>query len=305
MSKLVVINLEKGNLKDGFSPVNAQLWDNNSRPIKFVGSLPPAPEIAELYKRFQLIYQALYQRLVSPLRIQVDSTGLTNISEVDFSEVQEQLYLAINSWLSSDSFRPIDEKLREKLALDEEFQVIIEASDPLLHRLPWHLWNFVEHYQLCEVAVSTPKYERVTLLPKQKTNKVRILAILGNNEGIDIQQDRSILEQLPHASTVFLVEPTRQELDECLWSEQGWDILFFAGHSYSHDEQGYIQINKTSSLTITELKNALNYAISRRLKIAIFNSCDGLGLARQLSDLQINQVIVMRERIPDFVAQEF
>ena len=52
MSKLVVINLEKGNLNDGFSPVTAQLWDHNSRPIKFTGSLPPAPEISELYKHF-------------------------------------------------------------------------------------------------------------------------------------------------------------------------------------------------------------------------------------------------------------
>ncbi|MDF5723298.1 MAG: CHASE2 domain-containing protein, partial [Rhizonema sp. PD37] len=305
MSKLVVINLEKGNLNDGFFPVTAQLWDNNSHPIKFTGSLPPASEIAELYKRFQLIYQALYQRLVSSSRIQVESTGLTNVSEVDFSEVQEQLYLTINSWLNSDSFRPIDQNLREKLALDEEFQVIIEASDPLLQRLPWHLWNFVEHYQLCEVAVSIPKYERVTPLAKQKTNKVRILAILGNSEGIDIQQDRSILEKLPHASTVFLVEPTRQELDKYLWCEQGWDILYFAGHSHSHDEQGHIQINKSGSITINELKNALNYAISHGLKIAIFNSCDGLELAQKLTDLQLNQVIVMREKIPDFVAQEF
>ena len=305
MSKLVVINLEKGDLNDGFDPVTAQLWENNnSRPIKFTGSLPHAPEIAELYKRFQLIYLALHQRLMR-CELEIESTGLTNVSVVDFSEVQEQLDLAINSWLSSDLFRPIDQKLREKLALDEEFQVIIETSDPRLQQLPWHLWNFVEHYQLCEVAVSSPKYERVTPLPKQKTNKVRILAILGNSEGIDIQQDRNILEQLPHASTVFLVEPSRQELDKCLWSEQGWDILFFAGHSHSDDDRGHIQINKTSSLTINELKNALNYAISRGLKIAIFNSCDGLGLARQLTDLQINQIIVMREKIPDLIAQEF
>jgi CHASE2 domain-containing sensor protein len=306
MSKLVVINLENGNLNDGFSPVTAQLWEtNNSRPIKFGGSLPPAPEIAELYKRFQLIYEALYNRLVSRSRIKVDTTGLNNVSEVDFSEIQKQLCEVINSWLNSDFFRPIDQKLREKLALDEEFQIIIEVSDPLLQRLPWHLWNFVERYHLCEVAVSTPKYERVKPLPKQKTNKVRILAILGNSEGIDIQQDKKILEQLPHASIVFLVEPSRQELDKCLWDKQGWDILFFAGHSQSQDDQGQIHINKTSTLTITELKNALDYAILRGLKIAIFNSCDGLELARQLADLQINKIIVMREKIPDLVAQEF
>ncbi len=306
MSKLIVINLEKGNLNDGFFPVTAQLWEaNNSRPIKFTGSLPPAPKIAELYKRFQLIYKALHKRFVSRLGVEVESTGLTNVSEVEFSEVQEQLYKAINSWLNSDLFRPIDQKLREKLALDEEFQVIIETSDYLLQRLPWHLWNFIEHYQLSEVAVSTSRYERVIPLPKQKTNKVRILAILGNSKGIDIQQDRNILEQLPYASTVFLVEPSRQELDKWLWDEQGWDILFFAGHSHSKDDRGQIHINQTSILTIAELKNSLHYAISRGLKIAIFNSCDGLGLARQLSDLQISQIIVMREEIPDLIAQEF
>ncbi|WP_017741781.1 CHASE2 domain-containing protein [Scytonema hofmannii] len=306
MSKLVVINLEKGNLNDGCSPVTAQLWENNSsRPIKFTGALPPAPEISELYKRFQLIYQALHQRLVSRSGLEIEATGLTNVSEVDFSEVQEQLDEAINSWLNSDLFRPIDQQLRERLALDEEFQIVIEASDRLLRRLPWHLWSFVERYQSCEVAVSTPKYERVQLLPKQKKNKVNILAILGNSEGIDVQQDRKTLEQLPHASTVFLVEPSRQELDKWLWKEQGWDILFFAGHSHSQDDKGEIHINQTSSLTIAELKNALKYAISRGLKMAIFNSCDGLGLAQQLTALQIPQIIVMREEVPDLVAQEF
>ena len=306
MSKLIVINLEKGNLNDGFSPVTAYLWEtNNSRPIKFTGSLPPAPEFRELYKRFQLIYQALNERLRSRSRMEAESTGLNNVSKVDFNEVQEDLYKAINSWLNSNLFRPVDQKLREKLALDEEFQVIIEASDYLLRRLPWHLWNFVENYQLCEVAVSNPKYERVKPLPKQKKNKVRILAVLGNSQGIDIQQDRNILEQLPHASIAFLVEPSRQELDKWLWDEKGWDILFFAGHSHSQNNQGQIHINKTSSLTINELKNALQYAISRGLKIAIFNSCDGLGLAQQLTDLQITQIIVMREKVPDLVAQEF
>ncbi|GAB1544448.1 hypothetical protein NUACC21_71240 [Scytonema sp. NUACC21] len=306
MSTLVVINLEKGNLNEGFSPVTAQLWENNnSRPIKLTGALPPAPEISELYKRFQLIYQALYQRLISRSGIEMEATGLTNVSEVDFNEVQEQLDEAINSWLNSDLFRPIDQQLRERLALDEEFQIVIEASDSLLRRLPWHLWNFVERYSSSEVAVSSPKYERVQLLPKPKKDKVNILAILGNSEGIDIQQDRKILEQLPHASTVFLVEPSRQELDRWLWEEEGWDILFFAGHSHSQGEKGQLHINKTSSLTIAELKNALKFAISHGLKMAIFNSCDGLGLAQELADLQIPQIIVMREEVPDLVAQEF
>ena len=41
------------------------------------------------------------------------------------------------------------------------------------------------------------------------------------------------------------------------------------------------------------------------MQLAIFNSCDGLGLACELQDLQIPQIIVMREPVPDKVAQEF
>jgi CHASE2 domain-containing sensor protein len=41
------------------------------------------------------------------------------------------------------------------------------------------------------------------------------------------------------------------------------------------------------------------------LQLAIFNSCDGLGLASELQQLHIGQMIVMREPIPDLAAQEF
>ena len=306
MSKLVVINLEKGNMRDGFAPVTAQIWEtNHSRPTQFTGSLPAAPQISESYKRFQLIYQAVYQRHKSRSQLQVEAVGLNNVGQVDFSDVCQLLYEQINAWLNSNSFRPIDQQLRARLALDEEFQVVIETSDYFIRRLPWHLWNFFEDYQSCEVALGTPSYEKVHPLSKNTTDKVKILSILGNSEGIDVQQDRALLEKLPDASTVFLVEPSRHELDKWLWETQGWDILFFAGHSQSDGDVGQIHINKTHSLTIPELRNALKYAISRGLRLAIFNSCDGLGLARQLADLQIPQIIVMRENVPDVIAQEF
>ena len=61
----------------------------------------------------------------------------------------------------------------------------------------------------------------------------------------------------------------------------------------------------TDALTIDELKNALRLGIENGLKLAIFNSCRGLRLAYQLSELQIPQVIVMREPVPDKIAQEF
>lgn len=211
----------------------------------------------------------------------------------------------LNLWLNSEQFRPIREQLLEKLTTSEEIRVIWQTKDIQLRRIPWHLWDFFERYPKAEIALSTPAYIRVekSISPKAK---VRILAILGNSTGINLQKDRVMLEQLPDAEVIFLVEPQRKELNEQLWS-QTWDILFFAGHSSSQldGDTGQIYINQTDSLSIAELKNALRKAIARGLQLAIFNSCDGLGLARELADLHIPQIIVMREPVPDLVAQEF
>jgi branched-chain amino acid transport system substrate-binding protein len=104
----------------------------------------------------------------------------------------------------------------------------------------------------------------------------------------------------------FLVKQSLQKINDRLWQEK-WDIIFFAGHSNSepNGQDGRIYINDTESLTIDELSNGLRNAIKNGLKLAIFNSCDGMGLARSLFKLNIPQVIVMRERVPDLVAQEF
>ncbi|MGB3204688.1 MAG: hypothetical protein WBB28_06855, partial [Crinalium sp.] len=64
-------------------------------------------------------------------------------------------------------------------------------------------------------------------------------------------------------------------------------------------------LNQTDSLTLDELRYGLQTAVNQGLQIALFNSCDGLGLAAELESLHIPQVIVMREPVPDKVAQEF
>ncbi|HEY9665575.1 MAG TPA: CHASE2 domain-containing protein, partial [Coleofasciculaceae cyanobacterium] len=158
---------------------------------------------------------------------------------------------------------------------------------------------------LAEVALSASEYQQPNKLPKKiRIGKVRILAIFGNSIGIDISQDRTCLENFSAQVEIeYLVEPKLDQFNDQLW-HQDWDILFFAGHS-SSQEKGCLQLNQTDTITLDQLKYALKQAISRGLKLAIFNSCDGLGLAQQLQDLQIGQVIVMREPVPDGVAQEF
>lgn len=133
------------------------------------------------------------------------------------------------------------------------------------------------------------------------------MAILGDSTGINVDKDRQILEHLSEAETIFLVEPTHQQVQEYLTDKTGWDILCFSGHSQSEVDgsTGVISINKTDKLTVEQLKHSLEIAIKRGLEIAIFNSCDGLGLGKQLANLDIPQIIVMREPVPDLIAQEF
>lgn len=307
MNKLVVFSLLAGDLHQGFPVVTAQFWDSHRQyPMKFTGTLPAAPELSELYHRWQLLYAALHQRLGWRVRIKIHSQDVTNISISEFGEVCQQLQNYINKWLNSEPFQNIVQQLRTLLNKDDAIRVIFETNIPLLQRLPWHLWNFFDDYRQAEVALSSHEYEPPQYQPRKPTGKVKILAILGNSQGIDIDKDRTLLQGLKSAETEFLVEPTRREVDRYLWNHD-WDILFFAGHSSSHGDEdtGKIYLNQTESLTIPQLKNALQNAIARGLKLAIFNSCDGIGLARDLADLNIPQIIVMREPVPDLVAQEF
>lgn len=153
---------------------------------------------------------------------------------------------------------------------DDEVRFLIRTNSMQLEKLPWHLWDLVDReYLKAEVGLSVPESEQVAASQTSPSrSKVRILAILGDSVGINVQQDRQLLEKLPDAATTFLVEPQRQDIDDQLWN-QPWDILFFAGHSKTEGECGRIYINQTDSLTIKDLKYALRNAVANGLTLAL------------------------------------
>ncbi|MBD2561455.1 MULTISPECIES: CHASE2 domain-containing protein [Nostoc] len=309
MSKLIVLNLGKGNLQQGFPTVIAQLWQTDvPTPMQFTGGLPAAPQLEHLYQRWQQMYTALYTSLGWRSRniadFEIDEEDVTHISQTEFDNLSQELQQNLNTWLNSSLFLNIDRKLRTQLLPNEEIRCIITAESDQVLQLPWCLWHFFTDYPQAEIALSPPEYTRSVKTNPQKTQgKVRILAILGDRQGIDLEKDQNLLRQLPNVELKFLVEPNRSELTEQLW-KSGWDILFFAGHSSSQGK-GRMLLNSGETLTIDQLKYGLQKAIAQGLQLAIFNSCDGLGLAQDLADLHLPQVIVMREPVPDRVAQEF
>ncbi|MBD1923402.1 CHAT domain-containing protein [Microcoleus sp. FACHB-831] len=308
MEKLVILDID-GDLHQG-AIATLEIREDGKRAVtqtRAKGKLPPAPELIEQCDR----WQSLYRNLSFLFRLEERGGQIAQGSTKDIldscRQSAETLADSLTTWLKAESFRPIREKLLEKLSPSDTVRLILQIEDNQLRRLPWHLWDFFERYPKAEVALGATAYERVENLG-QFREKPRILAILGNGNGIDIEADRRLLSSLLcDAEIVFLVEPQRQQLYQQLWDSAGWDILFFAGHSSSQatGETGEIEINSSDRLTITELTYALKKAIARGLQLAIFNSCDGLGLARSLESLHIPQIIVMREPVPDLVAQEF
>jgi CHASE2 domain-containing sensor protein len=305
MRKLVVLKLD-GNLEQGVQ-VTLEIGEEAQRPsIEITGKLPPNLDMAVSLDQWQSTYRSLGQsNRIKAKKIIYD--GSISQWRDDCHNQGMELRSHLNSWLQSESFRPIREKWLKHLMPDHEVRVLVRTASTQLEKLPWHLWDLIDRdYPKAEVSLSIPQSEKVIAVSQASTkrNKIRILAILGNSDGIDVQQDRQLLETLPSANTTFLVQPQRQDINEHLWNHP-WNILFFAGHSKSKGDSGCIYINQEDKLTIADLRYALSNAVTNGLQLAIFNSCDGLGLARALQDLQIPQIIVMRDPVPDLVAQTF
>lgn len=298
VGKLVVFKIGEGNFETGF-PVTLQIGNDGQPPaIEITGRLPPSPDLPQLYEQWQSIYLQL-----GGMRLNIPAAQVTNVSILEECENAAQpLIITLKNWLNQASVRDLREHILEEVKRDEPVRIILQTNDLNLQRLPWHLWDLFERRPQAEIALCA----EYALPSKPLKGTVNILAILGNSDGINVQTDRILWQQLPQAKITWLITPTRQQLNEQLW-QGNWDILFFAGHSFSQhsSEVCQIQINDRESLSIEQLKYGLKTAVEKGLKLAIFNSCDGLGLARELATLHIPQTIVMREPVPDPVAQAF
>jgi hypothetical protein len=241
--------------------------------------------------------------------LEIDEVGITNVSQNNLDWVSQQLCIELNTWLSARGFLKIERHMRSLLHPTEEIRIILETDNELLRHLPWHKWEIFQDYCKADIALSQSNYKSRQFRHTQiLRNKIRILAILGDSRNIDVRAEREFLQNLPNAETTFLVNPSCHEFNTELWSSLGWDILFFAGHSQTEEKTGRLYINENptnNSITIEKLEEALKASIERGLMLTIFNSCDGLGLASALERLHIPVIVVMREPVPNRVAQEF
>ncbi|NEO95025.1 MAG: CHASE2 domain-containing protein [Moorea sp. SIO3G5] len=308
MTNLVTLKIVDGDFEQGFRvilKIGIDPNENNLMAREIDGWLPPAPQLNQLCNSWLLSYRA-QGRIKVDRKLIAPPEQITNYSVINSAQ---DLQAAINNWLNSTDreFQRFRDQVLKALSSHGKIRFIIQTNNIKLWQLPWHLWDVLSDCDI-EVNFSTSEFPPPSPPIKKYINKVRILAILGDDTGINIQKDLALLqEQLPDDAEIFpLISPQKKQLSQELW-EKKWDILFFAGHSFTQRKncQGRFFINQDESITIEELKYGLSNAIKNGLKLAIFNSCDGLGLAAELVSLPISTTLVMRERVPDEVAQKF
>jgi hypothetical protein len=222
----------------------------------------------------------------------------------DLDKSAANVLRTMNNWGGLPQFDEIAKAIDSR---SENLRVAISTECTDLRRLPLHKWElFPDDVEVVFSRIKAQKPNR-----ERHPDRIRILVILGNDKDISkgIKKDKEAIEEYCKEDAelvLFLTQPDRAKLTATLADPDGWDIIFFSGHSDTDEKNvGRIQINANDSLSMVELEEVLAPAIAKRVQIAIFNSCDGLGITPTLEKLDIDRLIVMREPIPDFIAQEF
>jgi WD40 repeat protein/energy-coupling factor transporter ATP-binding protein EcfA2 len=219
----------------------------------------------------------------------------------------------MKSWLENISNDIRDSLVGDIGGWENEYALIIEVFSldigKEIYQLPWHNWSLLEKHKKLEVSFaigSDGKTFNQSLQSGKVQPLVEILAIIGSNNGDDIldtSMDIALLRSNDDLRLEILEDPHKDKLLNILKSDHSWNILFYAGHS-STQQSGVITING-NDVSINELQEGLKIAAKNGLKLAIFNSCDGIGLAKGVLDSGIPFTIVMRDAIPDVCAKYF
>lgn len=309
--KEVIIRLGEGQLETGFNSVNIEFKQDGKTKWEDRASLDPAPELRDLLNQWQLLYPAVLNlSQPDPNRSVIfDDLTITNISSRDLKELNHNFRKSIDNWLDRGNFARIGNVLRIELNPQDRIIIAIVTDQQNIWQLPWHFWNLFTSYPHAVEVFCKPRFTNVVEIQPQQKGKVNILGLFGQDPALDLNPQ--FLETLPQTHAQILTTTSAYQIADLLTKSHLWDIFIFNGHGETIENDalylnaGIIYLDNQTPLEISRLKIEVEQAVKRGLKIAVFNCCRGLGLAAQLSDVNLPYMIVMREKIPDQVAQQF
>ncbi|MEY3301834.1 MAG: hypothetical protein RLZZ139_206 [Cyanobacteriota bacterium] len=276
--------------------------------------------LTTLYQTWQLAYLNFYK---SALRAKVKGSGSIPAPTIDWRanlvQAEAQFLAEFHYWLNSAELVPIRAEIARAAAQPNNtnaIDVFLTCEALELARFPWETWEIATTLAIAKPIriLRSPANIRAEVALRQRQGKLRVLAVLGDDTGLDFQADRLALRSLSKVAEVTFIgwqagkdnDDLKEQIRLAIADERGWDILFFAGHSNeSTISGGELGIAPNQSIFLSEIAPQLLFAKTRGLQFALFNSCNGLSIAEALIDLGLSQVAVMREPIQNQVAQEF
>ncbi|ARV59865.1 hypothetical protein BZZ01_15605 [Nostocales cyanobacterium HT-58-2] len=284
--------------------------------------------LTQLYEEWQRAYLSFYQS--EHMRGRPVGGGIATLIvdwHAELVKAETKFTYEFHRWLRSAELYDIrlqiaqasQELVKANPETTEAVQLFLTCAPIELDRFPWEAWELGTEF----AATGTIRIIRAPLniatesgtqYNKPKQRRARILAILGDDTGLNFEADREAVRSLLRIADIQFVgwqpdqtpEQAIQQITNAITDQQGWDILFFAGHSNETEMTGgELGIAPGVSISISEIKSQLIAAKKLGLQVAIFNSCSGLSIADALIDIGFSQVVVMREPIHNRVAQEF
>ncbi|NCR52002.1 MAG: ABC transporter substrate-binding protein [Microcystis aeruginosa L211-07] len=318
MSRVVILKIGEGNFETGFS-VTLEIRDNYHLIAPFAeGKLVPNLDIADALQNYRRAYYHWVKSQPS-LGITVPHSMITHAAVDDPRENLRQatktLKDSLNEWLNSSYLSSIQNHILFHIGTESEVRFFIQTTHFDLQQIPWECWNFL--HQWCpdvEIALTIQRNPPIINL----TSPIKVLVILGN---IDIENDHislclSSLKTVlgnPDKISMQILSPSsdpplspkniRHEL-----IKNQWDIVVYLGHSQTSSDghDGVFIIDNDTALSADDnLRDSLEIAVKKGLKLVICNSCDGLGIGRQLANIGVPHIIVMKEPIAVRVALRF
>ncbi|MBV6627285.1 MAG: CHASE2 domain-containing protein [Rivularia sp. (in: Bacteria)] len=286
---------------------------------KITVSLQYSNSLGDYYQQWRKAYLDYYRNL----RGRKTASGKGSIKK-DFRShlvnTHSKLLDEFHRWLFSAELIEIRREIANSVNYlsdnqKEWVEVFLTCTPVEIARLPWETWEI-------GTDLGVPKRIRIARNPANIRNqnfrplhrKVRILAILGDDTGLNFDSEKEEFNKIKSIAYVKFIgwtlkkniDELKQEIVQNIAATDGWDILFFAGHSNeSVLTGGELGIAPNASIFVSEIEDALKLAKKRGLQFAIFNSCSGINIAESLINLGLSQVVVMREPINNKVAQEF
>jgi branched-chain amino acid transport system substrate-binding protein len=320
MTLSILMTIVAGSWEEGFLAQLFLIDNGQTRPIRQPFRLPASLSVKQSYDRWQQAYIRLeegYRQLEEGYRQQVrivvpaQTTNRDYRSDVDYQQrlidvkdSYEDLVNQVNFWFEQPEFTRLELELVDRLPQGRPARLVLSTNQESLCKIPWHLWSIYRRRSEIEVVLSGGDHAEAS----QWSQPVRILTIVGNQDGIDIKPDLESIRQIPNATIEVLHQPNREQLKQTLRSGC-WDIIIYVGHSSSNSLQsdGVIVYGDDPQqvIRLSDLESSVKIAVANGLKLMIFNSCDGLGLTQPLLQFGVPNVIVMRESVPDVVAHQF